>query len=83
MHHEQHAPVADSSTGQAERKTTMTNQGYAVSLHSRRLPMRALREAAGAPSGKPEHLILPERATRLNARPRELILHTVRVLLNE
>lgn len=48
-----------------------------------KIPMTVLREAASAPPGEPEPFILPERANRLNARQRELILHTIRVLLDE
>lgn len=55
-------------------------KAFSVAL---KIPMSALREAAGAPSGELDPFILPERANQLNARQRELILHTIRVLLNE
>ncbi|NOJ61024.1 hypothetical protein [Arthrobacter sp. 260] len=44
--------------------------------------MPRLREAAGMPAGEPEPFV-PESANRLNARQRDLVLHTIRVLLNE
>ncbi|WP_323958876.1 hypothetical protein GC088_09975 [Arthrobacter sp. JZ12] len=47
------------------------------------IPMTKLREAAGLPAGEMEPFVLPESANRLNTRQRELVLHTVRVLLNE
>lgn len=47
------------------------------------IPMIKLREAAGLPTGELQPFVLPESANRLNARQRELILHTIRVLLNE
>jgi hypothetical protein len=47
------------------------------------VPVKTLREAAGLPQGEPEPFVLPESANRLNARQRELVLHTVRVLLGE
>lgn len=45
------------------------------------IPMTRLREAAGVRAGEPKPFILPENANRLTARQRELILHTIRVLL--
>lgn len=45
--------------------------------------MVLLRQAAGLPSGELEPFVLPERANRLNVRQREVILHMVRVLLND
>ncbi len=45
--------------------------------------MNALREVAGAPFGELEPFVLPEWANRLNARQRELVLHAIRVLLND
>ncbi|MGV0109016.1 hypothetical protein [Arthrobacter sp. CP30] len=47
------------------------------------VPLKMLREAAGLPAGEPDPFVLPESANRLNARQRELVLHTVRVMLNE
>ncbi len=45
--------------------------------------MAQLREAAGIPVGELEPFVLPERANRLTVRQREVILHMVRVLLND
>lgn len=45
--------------------------------------MVQLREAAGIPVGELGPFVLPERANRLTARQREVILHMVRVLLND
>lgn len=66
--------------GEPESPSENVLEAFSIAL---KVPMHALREAAGAPSGEPEPFILPERANRLNARQRELILHTIRVLLNE
>ncbi|TDK25844.1 hypothetical protein E2F48_11520 [Arthrobacter crusticola] len=53
---------------------------FSVALN---IPVTRLREAAGVPVGEPEPFVLPECANRLTARQRELVLHTIRVLLNE
>lgn len=66
--------------GEPESPSESVLEAFSVAL---KIPMNALREAAGSPSGELEPFVLPERANRLNARQRELVLHTVRVLLNE
>lgn len=55
-------------------------EAFSVAL---KIPMVQLREAAGIPPGELEPFVLPERANRLTLRQREVILHMVRVLLNE
>lgn len=55
-------------------------KAFSVALN---IPMTKLREAAGLPAGEMEPFVLPGSANRLNARQRELVLHTIRVLLNE
>lgn len=55
-------------------------EAFSVAL---KIPMVQLREAAGIPVGELEPFVLPERANRLTARQREVILHMVRVLLND
>jgi|SRR5687768_16021327 transcriptional regulator with XRE-family HTH domain len=55
-------------------------EAFSVAL---RIPMVQLREAAGLPGGELEPFVLPERANRLTSRQREVILHMVRVLLND
>ncbi|KRF05594.1 hypothetical protein ASH00_09000 [Arthrobacter sp. Soil782] len=55
-------------------------QAFSVALG---IPMTKLRAAAGLPTGELEPFVLPESANRLNTRQRELVLHTIRVLLAE
>ncbi len=66
--------------GEPESPSESVLEAFCLAL---KIPMNTLREAAGTPSGELEPFVLPGRANRLNARQRELILHTVRVLLNE
>lgn len=47
------------------------------------VPSTTLREAPGLPPGESDPFVLPESVKRLNSRQRELVLHTVRVLLDE
>ena len=66
--------------GEPETPNESVLQAFSLALGVR---VEVLREAAGVPTGEPEPFVLPESANRLNARQRELVLHTVRVLLNE
>lgn len=66
--------------GEPESPSESVLKAFSLALD---LPMDVLRNAAGAPPGEPDPFVLPESANRLNARQRELVLHTVRVLLNE
>ncbi len=66
--------------GEPETPSEKVLQAFSVALG---IPMTRLREAAGVRAGEPEPFILPENANRLTARQRELILHTIRVLLGE
>jgi hypothetical protein len=45
--------------------------------------MVQLRQAAGRPSGELETFVMPERTNRHTSRQGEVILHMVRVLLND
>lgn len=66
--------------GEPEAPSESVLAAFSLALN---LPMEVLREAAGAPAGAPDPFVLPGSANRLNTRQRELVLHTVRVLLNE
>jgi transcriptional regulator with XRE-family HTH domain len=66
--------------GEPELPSETVLQAFSVALD---IPMDALMEAAGSPAGELEPFVLPERANRHNAWQRELVLHTIRVLLNE
>jgi transcriptional regulator with XRE-family HTH domain len=66
--------------GEPETPSEKVLQAFSVALG---IPMTRLREAAGVPAGEPVPFILPKNANRLTLKQRELILHTVRVLLNE
>lgn len=66
--------------GEPESPSESVLKAFSLALD---IPMDTLREAAGAPASELEPFVLPESANRLNARQRELVLHTIRVLLNE
>lgn len=66
--------------GEPESPSESVLKAFSLALD---LPMDTLRAAAGAPPGETQPFVLPESANRLNARQRELVLHTIRVLLNE
>jgi transcriptional regulator with XRE-family HTH domain len=74
-----HSSVGEIERGMRSRPGERTLQGLARAL---RLPERQLREAArlgGGPVGRP--FVLPDRADRLTARERRLVLELVEVLL--
>lgn len=66
--------------GAPEEPSDEILQAFSVAL---KIPMPELRKAAGLPAGEAQPFVLPETANRLTARQRELVLHTIRVLLNE
>lgn len=66
--------------GVPEKPSEKILSAFSVALN---LPIVELREAAGLPVGELEPFVLPESANRLDARQRELVLHTIRVLLAE
>ncbi|QTG81724.1 hypothetical protein [Arthrobacter crystallopoietes] len=83
--HKHGVPVAYTSIAKYLRSVPQTPsesvlEAFSVAL---KIPMVQLLEAAGIPPGELEPFVLPERANRLTVRQREVILHMVRVLLNE
>lgn len=75
-----HTSISKYLRGEPETPSETVLEAFSVALA---IPMAKLRTTAGLPPGELEPFVLPERANRLNARQRELVLHTIRVLLNE